>query len=87
MNNVYNEPEYGKIIQKLKKDMLLLRTKYNETDDDTPHIQKIIDKFWNDSEETKKETIKISNKALSEFKNHRSKKGRKKKKKKKKNNN
>ena len=43
-----NDPQYKEIIAKLKEEMLSQRKEYNETDVNYPHIQKIIDKHWND---------------------------------------
>jgi len=46
MNNLYNNPRYVVVIRKLKAELLRLRKKYNETDEKYPHIQKIIDEYW-----------------------------------------
>jgi len=48
VNNRYNDPQYKQVIAELKAEMLTQRKAYNETDSDYPHIQKIIDKHWND---------------------------------------
>jgi arylsulfatase A-like enzyme len=47
MNNLYNDPKYTTIITELKKELLQLRKKYNETDEKYPHIQRVIDEYWN----------------------------------------
>ncbi|MCP4257991.1 MAG: sulfatase [Planctomycetes bacterium] len=46
MNNLYGKRKYAAIIKELKTELLRLRKKYNETDDRYPHIQKVIDEYW-----------------------------------------
>ena len=46
MNNLYGDPKYVYIIRKLKTELLRLRKEYNETDEKYPHIQKVIDEYW-----------------------------------------
>ncbi len=46
MVNRYNDPNFKNIIQKLKNELKTLREELNETDDNYPHIQAIIDKYW-----------------------------------------
>jgi len=49
MNNVYKDPNYKSIIAKLKQELKNKRAELNEDDGEKfPHIQKIIDKHWND---------------------------------------
>ena len=48
MNNLYGRSEYSDIIKELKAKLRLLREELNETDANYPHIQKIIDRHWND---------------------------------------
>jgi len=47
MNNLYGQPKYAAVVKELKAELLRLRNKYNETDDKYPHIQKVIDEYWN----------------------------------------
>lgn len=47
MNNLYGEPGYAAVVKELKAELLRLRRKYNETDAKYPHIQKVIDEYWN----------------------------------------
>jgi len=47
MNNLYGESKYDAVIKELKTELLRLRKKHNETDDKYPHIQKVIDEYWN----------------------------------------
>jgi len=47
MNNVYGKPQYAGVVRELKSELLRLRAKYNETDEKYPHIQKVIDEYWN----------------------------------------
>jgi arylsulfatase A-like enzyme len=46
MNNLYGNPEYAAVIKELKAELLRLRDKYNETDEKYPHIQRVIDEYW-----------------------------------------
>ena len=46
MNNLYGDPKYTSIIKELKTELLRLRKKYNETDENYPHIQRVIDEYW-----------------------------------------
>ncbi|EWH11757.1 sulfatase [Catenovulum agarivorans DS-2] len=48
LNNVYADPAYQQIIAELKAEMLRQRALYNETDKNYPHLQKIIERHWND---------------------------------------
>ena len=48
MNNAYLNPEYKETIADLKKQLVQLREELNETDANYPHIQKVIDRHWND---------------------------------------
>lgn len=49
MHNVYKDPEYKKIIAKLKKQLIAKRKELKEEDGEKfPHIQKVIDQHWND---------------------------------------
>ena len=48
MNNLYLNPEYVETIAELKDRLKSLREELNETDENFPHIQKIIDKHWDD---------------------------------------
>ena len=47
-NNCYKDPEYRETVTLLKSQLKDLRRDLNETDEDYPHIQKIIDMHWND---------------------------------------
>lgn len=46
MNNIYDDPKYTAVTKELKTELLRLRKKYNETDEKYPHIQKVIDEYW-----------------------------------------
>lgn len=46
MDNRYNDPKYTEIIKQLKVDLAVKRKELNEEDSNYPHIQKIIDKYW-----------------------------------------
>jgi uncharacterized sulfatase len=46
MNNVYEDPKYADIIENLKEELRTVREELDETDDQYPHIQKIINEYW-----------------------------------------
>ncbi len=48
VNNRYDDPQYKEVIAKLKAEMLMQRKVYSETDENYPHIQKVIEEHWND---------------------------------------
>ena len=41
MNNVYHDPEYKKVVKKLKKELTRLKEHYGDTDEKYPELQKI----------------------------------------------
>jgi len=47
MNNLYGKSGYEKITDTLKKEILSLRSEFDEDDTNYPHIQSIIDENWN----------------------------------------
>jgi arylsulfatase A-like enzyme len=48
MNNEYGNPEYAKVIARLKTELKSQRDALHETDADFPHIQTIVNKHWNE---------------------------------------
>ena len=48
MSNLYEKPDYAEIIAELKNKLKSLREELDETDEDYPHIQKVIDEHWDD---------------------------------------
>ena len=48
MNNAYADPDYQDEIANLKTQLRQLRAELNETDQNFPHIQKLIDAHWDD---------------------------------------
>nr|WP_155949318.1 sulfatase [Gayadomonas joobiniege] len=48
LNNVYGDPAYAEITAKLKAELKRQRNLYNETDENYPHLDKIIQAHWND---------------------------------------
>jgi len=46
MDNLYGKRRYASVVKELKAELLRLRKKYNETDEKYPHIQKVIDEYW-----------------------------------------
>lgn len=47
VNNVYDDPKYTEIVTNLKKKLKQNRERLDEGDNDFPHIQQVIDQFWN----------------------------------------
>lgn len=45
-HNAYRDPQYGKIIHAMKKELLELRKKTGDTDDQTPVMQEIIKNYY-----------------------------------------
>ncbi len=41
MDNVYRDPEYSGVVKKMKKELLRLKRKYNDTDDKYPQLLKL----------------------------------------------
>ncbi len=48
MNNLYGNPAYADVVRQLKAELKRLRETLNETDENYPHIQAIIDEHWDD---------------------------------------
>lgn len=46
MNNLYGRQQYAGVVRELKAELLRLRNEYNETDEKHPHIQRVIDEYW-----------------------------------------
>lgn len=46
MNNAYNNPAYAEIIKEMKIQLKQKRMELNEGDKNYPHIQEIVDKYW-----------------------------------------
>ncbi len=46
MNNLYGDPAYAETIAQLKSDLKKMREELNETDINYPHIQKVVDQYW-----------------------------------------
>jgi len=46
MNNIYNDPAYAEVIKEMKIKLKQKRVELNETDEKYPHIQKIIETYW-----------------------------------------
>ena len=46
MHNVYDDPEYQDIVIELKALLKKTREELNETDEDYPKVQKVIDENW-----------------------------------------
>ncbi|MGQ1783708.1 MULTISPECIES: sulfatase family protein [unclassified Saccharicrinis] len=47
MNNVYDNPEYAQVKVMMKKKLKALREEIGDTDENYPHIKKIVDEYWN----------------------------------------
>ena len=46
LHNQYQNPDYAETIDDLKRRLLELRAELNETDERYPHIQQVIDHYW-----------------------------------------
>jgi uncharacterized sulfatase len=46
MKNVYDDPEYAEVVIQLKAQLHQMRQEFNETDEDYPRVQKVIDEYW-----------------------------------------
>jgi len=44
--NTYNNPQYASIIKDMKKELLRLREQYKDTDESTPRMKEIMDKYY-----------------------------------------
>ncbi len=47
MKNAYGDPKYTAIIEEMKQELKKVRAELDEGDEDYPHIQKVIDEYWN----------------------------------------
>ena len=74
MNNLYGDPQYTKIADRLKQQLEATRAKVKDSDADYPHIAKIISRHWNGGEE---EAIRISHEAAANPGSSKRKKGEK----------
>jgi hypothetical protein len=47
MNNLYGQAGFENVTAELKINLKSLRKEFDETDENYPHIQRIIDENWN----------------------------------------
>jgi arylsulfatase A-like enzyme len=47
MNNLYNDPKFAKKINDLKKELLMLKKKYKDTDNRYPELEALRKEMWN----------------------------------------
>ena len=47
-NNVYGDADYRDVVSNLKQQLRETRKALNETDQQYPHIQRVIEAHWND---------------------------------------
>jgi N-acetylglucosamine-6-sulfatase len=64
VNNVYDNPEYAKIVSELKGQLAALRKKYGDTDERFPAMKKVVDEFWDYGPAARKRAIEISHEML-----------------------
>ena len=57
MHNLYGNPEYAGVVASLKAELIRLRAEVGDSDLERPHIQSIIDEFWEGGEA---EAVRIS---------------------------
>jgi len=69
VNNVYDNPEYAKVVTELKGQLAALRKKYGDTDEKFPAMKKVIDEFWDYGPAARKRAIEISHEMLKRKKN------------------
>ncbi len=62
--NQYDNPNYGAIVESLKRQLAAKRTKIGDTGADYPEIEGVIQKFWDYGTAEKAESAKISNQFL-----------------------
>lgn len=48
MTNAYNDPDYQRIIQELKKELLGMKEEIGDTDEKYPELMEVRKKYWND---------------------------------------
>jgi len=61
VNNVYDNPEYKKVVDELKKQLAARRKEIGDTEAKFPEIKAIVDEFWDYDEAARKKAIAISN--------------------------
>jgi len=47
MDNRYDDSPYQNLIKQMKTELKRMRKDLNEEDGNYPHIQKVIDEYWN----------------------------------------
>jgi arylsulfatase A-like enzyme len=47
VNNVYNNPDYKEVVDKLKLELLNLKEEYKDNDNNYPEMQKVLTEHWN----------------------------------------
>lgn len=62
--NQYDNPEYKSVINELKIQLQKTRENIKDTDAEFPHIQAVVDEFWDYSDEDRAKAIELSKKAL-----------------------
>ncbi len=50
MNNLHDNPQYREVARQLKLQLKAVRVEVKDSDADYPHIQSIINKYWNGGE-------------------------------------
>ncbi len=61
VNNVYDKPEYAKVVADLKKQLGRLRKNIGDTDEKFPEVKAIVDEFWDYDDAARAKAIAISN--------------------------
>ena len=57
MNNLYGDPQYTEIADRLKQQLKATRAEVKDSDAEYPHIAEVVSKHWDGGE---KEAIRIS---------------------------
>ncbi len=60
VHNVYDDPAYAKVADRLKKQLAELRKQVKDTDEEFPEIRAIVDEFWDYDEADRAKAIELS---------------------------
>lgn len=66
--NLYDDPKYAEVVNKLKKQLAALRKEVGDTGKDYPKCEAIVQEFWDYDEADRKKAIEISHQFLKSVK-------------------
>jgi len=61
VNNVYDNPEYKKVVDEMKQQLAARRKEIGDTEEKFPEIKAIVDEFWDYDAAARKKAVAISN--------------------------